>query len=237
MSTKAFFKISLILSCWLSGLNLSAKNASLNRDSVFRISAGGGIAFSTINMRIEPLGELKKGWNMRAGLRFRRRLGVMAEYTYQLRHDAVPAWERIDARNFDFNLNYLFFNVSNTDTKFYAISGICFQQWTGLYKGPAAVNQDNIDYVPGDTKRFNWLSLNTGLGFERYYGYFGLFGEFKFRVGKNNPSDPVGIEDVGFMLGARMNVLSFGLNTKSTEPVKHIRSKRRGIKPKMYHWF
>jgi hypothetical protein len=237
MKTNIIQKISFFYVCCFACLSISLNAATAGRDSVCRISVGGGFAFSTINMRMEPLGELKKGWNMRAGIRLRRRLGLMAEYTYQFSHDAVPAWERIAARNIDLNLNYLFFHVGDTDTRFYAISGICMQQWTGLYKGPAAVNQDNIDYVPGDVKRFNWLSFNAGLGFERYYGYFGLFGEFKFRVGKNYPSDPIGIVDVGATLGARINILSFGGKSRTAEPVQHTRSKWRSIRPKMYHWF
>jgi hypothetical protein len=187
-------------------------------------------------MRIEPLGQLKTGWNFRSGVRFRRRLGLNAEYTYQVNHDAEPAWENIRAYNLDLNLTYLYFNVGESNTKFYALNGVCFQQWIGQYKGPAAVNQDNLDYKPGDFKRFNWASLNAGIGFERRYDYFGLYGEFKFRFGKNNPSDPFGIVDVCGSAGVKINLISVDKKVKPDNSFKS-RQKRRSIKPKIYHWF
>jgi hypothetical protein len=216
--------------------NAYSQRGSYNQDSVLRISVGGGVAFSTINMRIEPLGQLKTGWNLRSGIRFKRRLGIAAEYTYQVNHGAEPAWENIRAYNLDVNLTYLYFNVSESNTKFYALNGVCFQQWVGEYKGPAAVNQDNLDYKVGDFKRFNWASLNAGIGFERRYDHVGLYGEFKFRFGKNSPSDPFGIVDVCGTVGAKINLVTIGKKTKPDNSFKS-RQKRRTIKPKIYHWF
>jgi hypothetical protein len=208
------------------------------KDSVMKISIGGGMQFSTINMRMEPIAQLKSGWNARIGFRFKSRAGITAEYTSHFVHSAEPAWINIKSSNFDLNFTYLYFNVSDSYTKFYALTGVCLQKWNGLYRGPAAVNQDNLDYTVGDHASFNWTSLNLGIGFERYYRYFGLFSEFKFRFGKNYPSDPFGIVDVGGTFGAKINLVSIGGPSKSHEqgPSK---TRRRGfrIKPKIYHWF
>ncbi len=216
--------------------NLAFADARAERDTVMKISVGGGLAFSSINMRMEPFEQFKSGWNARAAFRFRRRFGIAGEYTYQFIHNAEPAWENIHTTNLDLNLDYLYFNVGVTNTKFYAITGACFQHWHGVYKGPAAVNQDNLDYKIGDVKAFDWTSLNLGLGFERYYDRFGLFGEFKFRFGKNYPSDTFGIVDAGISLGAKINLVSIG-NSGKQEPSSKSRNKRHKIAAKQYHWF
>jgi hypothetical protein len=75
-----------------------------------------------------------------------------------------------------------------------------------------------------------------GMGFEQYFNHLGLFGEFKFRFGKNYPADPFGIVDVGITLGAKFNLLSIGGTTKADASGKP-RNKRHRIASKQYHLF
>lgn len=238
MNIPRVFALTCLFAVFLCGTSqqILASNSRGERDSVVTVFAGGGMAFSSINMRLEPFEQFKSGWNARAGFRLRRRIGMTTEYTYQFIHSAEPAWQNIHTTNTDVNLNYLYFNVGNTNTKFYAITGACFQYWKGQYKGPAAVNQDNLDYKPGDIQIYRWTSMNLGMGFEQYYNHFGLFGEFKFRFGKNTPSDTFGIVDVCATVGAKINLIRIG-NSGKTDSSSKTRNKRHRIASKQYHWF
>jgi hypothetical protein len=211
-------------------------NPHVLRDSVIRISIGGGATFSTINMGLEPIGEVKHGWNGRVSVKFKRRIGLTAEYTYQLVHDALPAWGGIIARNFDLNMHFLYYNVAATEAKFYGIFGFSYQQWSGVYQGTPAFDRDVYDYKPGDQVKFNWPALNVGIGFERFYNHVGMFGEFKFRGGQDYSSDPFAIVDVCITAGIRINLLAIG-NIYKNAPPPHKHSHKMGIKPKIYHWF
>jgi hypothetical protein len=206
-----------------------------SRDSVITFSAGGGIAYSTVNMGIEPIGEIKRGYNGRLAVRFKRRIGLIGEYTYQVPHDAIPAWGNIWASNYDLNLTYMYLTVGQSKTKFYGIIGACYQQWKGTYLGTPAFDRDIYDYQSGVSYTFNWLSMNLGMGFERYYKYFGVFGEFKFRFGRDYLSDSFSIMDACVTLGVKKNLFTIG-NNPVKEPSLH-HNRKRGIKPKQYHWF
>jgi hypothetical protein len=206
------------------------------RDSLLHISVGGALAFSTVNMGIEPIGEIKTGLNGRLSIRFRRRLGITGEFTDQLHHDALPAWGGIEARNYDLNLNYLYLNVGQSNTHFYGIVGACLQQWKGTYQGVPVFTKDIYDYQQGEVVNFNWTALNLGIGFERFYHHLALFGEFKFRFGQNYPDEPFGIVDVCFTVGTKINLLSIGNQAKQAG-AKHNRAHSFKLQPKIYHWF
>jgi hypothetical protein len=234
----------IVLLLWIalvapeSGTANSITNSTngTEKDSVIRISIGGGMVFSTVNVGLEPIGEVKKGINARMGVKFRRRLGITAEYTNHLIHDASPAWAGIKSQNFDLNLNYLYLNVSQTSTKFYGIIGVCFQQWSGVYQGTPVYGKDVYDYQQGQLIKFNWPSLNTGIGFERMYKYGGAFGEFKFRFGQDQVYDPIGIVDVCITVGVKLNLVSIGSRSKPPTSTKN-RNYRMKLKPKIYRWF
>jgi hypothetical protein len=232
--------IGLYLLVFLAG-NMYAGGLSLPfpkhaRDSMLRISVGGALAFSTVNMGIEPIGEIKTGLNGRLSVRFRRRIGITGEFTNQFHHDALPAWGSIDARNYDLNLNYLYMNVGQSDARFYGIIGACLQQWKGIYQGVPAFTKDIYDYRQGDVVNFSWTTLNLGIGFERFYHHVALFGEFKFRFGQNYPDEPFGIVDVCVTVGTKINLLSIVNQTKQSGSRKN-RSHSMKLKPKIYHWF
>jgi len=224
----------VVIQAWGSALSPAGPPPGFARDTVIRISVGAGMAFSTVNMGIEPIGEIKGGLNARLALRLKRRIGFTAEFTNQFPHSASPAWGSIQARNFDLNLNYLYLNVGQTNTKFYGLIGACFQQWKGIYQGTPAVGKDIYDYQSGEVVKFNWNSLNLGIGFERFYRHIGLFGEFKFRFGQNYPYDPFAIVDVCATIGTKINLISIGNGSRSGN---HNKSPRHLLKPKIYHWF
>ncbi|MFI5151580.1 MAG: hypothetical protein ACHQRM_17785 [Bacteroidia bacterium] len=205
------------------------------RDTVITFSAGGGIAFSAVNMGIEPIGEIKRGYNGRLAVRFKRRIGLITEYTYQVKHDAIPAWGAIQASNIDLNLSYMYLTVGTSNTRFYGLIGACYQQWQGTYLGTPAFDRDIYNYVEGTKYNFSWVSMNLGIGFERYYKYAGLFGEFKFRFGRDYLSDSYSIMDACFTLGLKKNLFTLGAPSVRT-PSNH-RNHKKSIKPKQYHWF
>ena len=219
------------------------------RDSAIHVSIGGGITFSAVNMGIEPIGEIKKGYNGRLAIRFKRRIGIIAEYTDLVKHDAFPAWGSIHARNFDLNLAYMYLTVAQSNTKFYGLIGACLQQWKAVYQGTPAFDRDIYDYTGGNQYAFNWVSMNLGLGFERYYQYFGVFGEFKFRFGRDYQSDSFAIMDASITLGVKKNLFTISNTAMRDQSYSRINKLLSGreqsrdknhklrIKPRIYHWF
>ncbi|HXC03200.1 MAG TPA: hypothetical protein VNZ86_00535, partial [Bacteroidia bacterium] len=178
---------------------------------------------------------IKRGYNARLGVRFKRRLGLTAEYTNQVKHDAIPAWGNISAVNYDLNLTYSYLTVGTSNTKFYGLVGVCYQQWEGTYLGTPAFDRDIYNYVEGSAYHFNWLTMNLGIGFERYYRYAGLFGEFKFRFGRDYMSDSFSIMDACITVGIKKHL--FTLCKPSVKEQSLHRNHKKSIKPKQYHWF
>jgi len=232
----------LLIGTWLcmAGIvpakSIYAADLPSQRDSIVRISLGGGMVFSTVNVGLEPVGEIKSAINGRLNVKFRRRLGLSAEFTNQFQHDALPAWGMISSRTFDLNLNYMYFHVAQTSSIFYGLIGACFQQWKGTYLGTPAFTKDIYDYQIGEQKSFNFPSVNLGIGFERFYKQVGVFGEFKFRFGQDFVYDSFGIVDVCVSLGAKINLISIDPRPRISSTTKN-RNHKMKIKPKIYHWF
>ncbi len=206
------------------------------RDSLIHISVGGILSYSTINMGVEPGGLLCSGLGARLNVKFKRRIGLSAEFTNQTNHSALPAWGNIGARNFDLNLHYLYLHAEETKIMFYGILGISVQQWTGTYQGVPVFEQDIYDYTPGEVRKFIWPAANLGFGFERYFKQVAVFGEFKFRIGQDFHSDPLEIVDVNLAIGIKLNLVDIGDYVK-TAPGVHKHARKMGIKPKIYRWF
>ncbi len=183
--------------------------------------AGGGLVLSSVNIyRNYRQNPYRLSFNARLCWDFSDNARLTGEYTYTPKFDIDPTWKRVSSHTADMNLNLLA-RIKDQQAMFYTITGLYYQMWKGFYTGLSDFSNSNDLFAPQQIQTSTAPGLNMGVGVERAFRYFQVFGEFRYRFAGKGTN--FGITDASWNSGMKIQVNS----------PKKIMSKLNG----KYNWF
>ncbi|HEY4799364.1 MAG TPA: hypothetical protein VII99_09845, partial [Bacteroidia bacterium] len=130
-------------------------------------------------------------------------------------------------RKMDMN-GQLSFMTNSQFTHIYVLAGIDRHEWKGqrtVYSDPY---QPFIAAQAGDVLSIVRFGINAGCGFtQTLYENIGLFGDFRFVIGKSNTNEKIRIYDT---------MTTIGINISIPYPSRKNKEKTAGIGKKIYKW-
>lgn len=199
-------------------------------DPVF--SFGFGANLSSVNVfRNYKENPYNLGLNTRLAYNFNDNIRFVAEYTRTKKFDLNPTWLNIKSQSFVISTNAVGY-IKDQDVMIYTISGLCIQSWNGYYTGLQDFSTAQFYYTDNTYIRNRNICLDLGIGFERPFPGFNLYGDFRYRFA--NIDNRFGITDANYNLGIKFPIIvkQKGLNKK------HPKKKRKLFKGSdKYHWF
>jgi len=198
-------------------------------DPIF--SFGFGANLSSVNVfRNYKENPYNLGWNTRITYDFKDNIRFIAEYNRTKKFDLSPTWSDIRSQSFVVSANAVGY-IKDQDVMIYTISGLCIQMWKGFYTGIQDFSTAKFHYEENTFVRNKNLGLDLGIGFEKPFPGFNLYGDFRYRFA--NIDDRFGITDANYNLG-----IKFPINTKGTDTNKKKKRTRKLFKGKdKYRWF
>ncbi len=167
---------------------------------------GTGAVLSSVNIfRNYRENPYRLGFNARLCWEFADNLRISTEYNYTPHFNITPTWLNVSNKVVDLNLNFLA-RIKDQEALFYTISGICLQQWKGLYTGVNDFNTTKDIYTPQRIYVNNYLGLNLGIGIEKPFHHFQVFGEFKYRFSETESG--FGITDAVYACGIKTKIFT-----------------------------
>jgi Outer membrane protein beta-barrel domain len=168
------------------------------------------------------------GFDARAYYEVNSGLRVMAEYCFTKKFDLNPTWYNVKNNVFNVSVNAMAY-IKDQEVMVYTISGLCIQRWKGFYTGQQDFSSAQF-YYQANTEVLNKnLGLDLGLGFERPFPGFYLYGDFRYRFA--NVDNSFGITDAAYNLGIKFPI--FKEDVKKSNKHKHKKVKGSD----KYHWF
>jgi hypothetical protein len=135
-----------------------------------------------------------------------RMMRVTAEYIYYFPIDIDPTWFNIHAYTIESNAHIIAKTKSNKDF-FYPLIGLSFNHFQGYFTGKNDFLGLSQRYAVNSTVVTNWIGLNVGTGYERFFGPVSVFLDYKMRVGANNGKETrINIMDICIAAGVRFNM-------------------------------
>jgi hypothetical protein len=122
-----------------------------------------------------------------------------------------PTWQNIKAGTYEVNFEILA-RFPNKKTLLYPFAGISYNTYRGFFTG-----QDDYlnlkNYYKDNTIVSNqWLGMNFGIGLEHNFGPFGLYIDYRMRVGKQEQA--INIMDVCYSGGIKLRIPQLRVNGK-----------------------
>ena len=228
----------------LIGVNLLAQQeqVKLTKKTPFDIAIGNswsGIDFQMYSQqkRAKPGANLKLIYHVNPGFK------IMAEYTSAFMHTDAPSWNFIKANSIDLNACVVG-SINESEIGFYAFTGFSMLNWKGMFTGFRDEKNDGILLAANEKLEYTKLMANIGMGFERSFKHFSVFGETKIRFAKGNDKEvKVVINDVYYCFGITTPIVFPIIKKKQHETIIKKQPKllkRKGndfIPGKKYHWF
>jgi len=231
MKTKSIYILIFICSHFLIRAQTPAlKEIKKNEDKpLFSLGFGGNLSSVNVfrNYKENPY---KLGWNARVTYNFSDNLRFTAEYNRIPKFSLSPTWLDIRNQSLVISANAIGYIVDQ-DVMIYTISGLCIQSWKGYYTGLQDFSTAHFYYSDNTYVRNRNLCLDLGIGFERPFPGFNLFGDFRYRFA--NIDNRFGITDANYNLG-----IKFPIITKATDTTKKKKRSKKLFKGKdKYSWF
>lgn len=196
---------------------------------LFSIGFGGNLSSVNVfrNYKENPY---KLGWNARATYNLNDNIRFTAEYNRIPKFNLSPTWLDIRNQSFVISANAIGYIVDQ-DVMIYTISGLCIQSWKGYYTGLQDFSTAQFYYSDNTYVRNRNLCLDMGIGFERPFPGFNLFGDFRYRFA--NIDGRFGITDANYNLGIKFPIITKGSasNKKKKRSSKLFKGKDK------YRWF
>jgi hypothetical protein len=193
---------------------------------------GGSINLSSVNIfRNYSENPYHLGWSFRSSYLTENNLRFSLEYFRTPSFQLAPTWKNVSSNNLVLSLNALA-HIVDQDVMIYTVSGICFQSWKGFYTGQNDFSDARFFYTENSWVRNKNICLDLGIGFEKPFPGFNLYGDFRYRFAEID--NRFGIIDAFYQLG-----VSFPVYPKSDIKSKH-NNKKRGFLNKLtdkYKWF
>ena len=133
-----------------------------------------------------------------------------------------PTWYDIKANTYEMNLEVVA-RFPNKKTLLYPFAGFSYNTFSGFFTGELDYLNLKEFYKANTTIQNNWLGLNLGTGIEHNFGIFGIFIDYRMRVGKQDGS--INIMDVCYTGGLKVR-FPYGKLAKSLD---HINDR--------FYWF
>lgn len=221
-----FFLLNMVLCAQTKAPVLIMKSEPVNRFAV-----GFGANLSSVNiLRNYKENPYRIGVNVRANYEISQGLRITAEYIKTKKFGLEPTWYDIKNSVISVALNAKA-HIKNQEVIIYTISGLCWQRWQGFYTGQQDFSSARFFYDPNTSVLNRNIGLDLGLGFERPFPGFFLYGDFRYRFA--NVDKNFGITDVAYNLGIKFPVFKEDLQKKK----KKNRMHKKGKAGDKYHWF
>jgi len=129
-------------------------------------------------------------------------LRFSAEYTNYQPMNIEPTWFNVKAQTAEFNM-HIQARFKENRAILYPLFGLSYNVFSGYYTGVNdylnltslySVNQDVVT---------RWVGMNAGVGYECYFKHFGIYADYKMRVGVMEGYDELNILDVCLSAGLR----------------------------------
>lgn len=130
---------------------------------------------------------------------------VNLDYTHYKKINIQPTWYNIKASTIELNVNFLA-KLQGTKAYFYPLFGLSYNSFSGYFTGLNDFLNLSDKYKKNEIAKTNWLGLNVGAGYEHYFKYISIFGEYKMRIGNSDGKRQLNIMDVCFSCGLRYNL-------------------------------
>ena len=227
-------KYIITLLIFINVLSFSAQTKSPvlieKKDPENRLSVAFGANLSSIDIyRNYKENPYKLGLDARAVYQLNSGFRMMAEYCYTPKFDLSPTWYNVHNQIFCISANAMAY-IKDQDVMVYTISGLCIQRWKGFYTGQHDFSTAQFFYKPNTEVLNRNLGMDLGLGFERPFPGFYLYGDFRYRFARIDKS--FGITDAAYNLGLRFPIFKEDVNKKGKKH-HHIKNKSSD----KYHWF
>lgn len=227
------FIMVLVILCFIQNVSAQSKASVLikKKEPENRFSVALGANLSSINIhRNYKENPYRIGFDARVYYTVNSGLRVMTEYCYTPKFNLTPTWYDIRNQIFNVSINGMA-HIKDQEVIVYTITGLCLQRWKGFYTGQQDYSSARFIYQP-DTEVLNRnLGMDLGLGFERPFPGFYLYGDFRYRFSRIDKN--FGITDAAYNLGLKFPIFKEDLSKK----------KEKGRKRKIfkgsdkYHWF
>lgn len=194
-------------------------------------SVGFGANLSSVNVfRNYKENPYHIGLNTRACYEINDNIRFTAEYTHVPKFNLDPTWLDIRSHSFVAAINAIGY-IKDQDVMIYTLSGLSIQRWKGFYTGLQDFSTAKFYYKENTYIKNRNLCMDLGIGFEKPFPGFNLYGDFRYRFA--NIDNRFGITDASYNLGIKFPIIvqQQGLN-------KHNKRKKKLFKGSdKYHWF
>jgi len=212
-------------------INIQAQLFQQKRTEPF-IYLSGSLNLSSINIaRNYTENPYHLGWSFRSTYLTKNNLRFTLEYFRTPTFQLAPTWKSVSSNNIALSLNALA-RVVDQDVMIYTVSGLCFQSWKGYYTGQNDFSDARFFYTENSWVRNKNICLDLGIGFEKPFPGFNLYGDFRYRFAEIDKR--FGIIDALYQLG-----ISFPIYPKTENSLKN-KQKRKSLFNRMsdkYTWF
>jgi hypothetical protein len=193
---------------------------------------GGSLNLSSVNIfRNYTENPYHLGWSIHSSYLTKNNLRFTLEYFRTPPFQLKPTWRDVRSNNIVLSLNALA-HIVDQDVIIYTVSGICFQSWKGFYTGQNDFSDARFYYTENTWVKNKNLCLDLGIGFEKPFPGFNLYGDFRYRFAKTD--NRFGIIDAFYQLG-----LNFPIYPR-TNHKNNGKTKRGNFFNKLndkYNWF
>jgi hypothetical protein len=197
-----------------------------------RLAFGFGGNLSSINLsRNYRENPYKIGLNLRATYDANNVIRVLAEYSYTPKFNLDPTWLNIHNQVLCLSANVMAY-TRERGAMVYTITGLGIQRWKGYYTGIRDFSRARFYHNPNTNVINKTLGLDLGIGFEKEFPGFFIYGDFRYRFAQLEHA--FGITDVIYNLGVKIPIHFEDLKKekkKATVKGRHHRKSDR------YHWF
>lgn len=231
MRLNKYFAFTICMVLCFGGFSQSKASVLIRKkepENRFSIALGANLSSVNIyrNYKENPY---KLGLDARAYYVVNTGLRVMAEYCYTPKFDLSPTWYNVNNHIVNVSANAMAY-IKDQEVMVYTITGICVQRWKGFYTGQQDYSSARFIYQPNTEVLNKNIGMDLGLGFERPFPGFYLYGDFRYRFARVDKS--FGITDAAYNLGLKFPLFKEDLSKKGK--TKKVRKNRSSDK---YHWF
>lgn len=145
----------------------------------------------------------RAGFFARICYEFSNSMRVTGEFTRIPRFAYQPSWENLSAFNIDLNMQFMA-RIKDEKAIFYLLLGAGSHNWRGRFVQQSAYYDAVAGYQPGSVIRGGWAGMNIGVGLERAFKHFELFGDYRYRFTKIEGA--FAVSDVALNIGIKKKI-------------------------------
>jgi hypothetical protein len=209
--------ISILIGLYFANFAVAQNTLFKNNILSENLFIGGGLNLSSVNIfRNYIENPYQLGWTIRASYLSKKNFRITAEYFRTPKFQLNPTWKDVRSNNLALSFNALA-NIIDQDVIIYTISGVCFQSWKGYYAGLNDFSDARFFYAENSWVTNKTICLDLGIGFEKPFPGFYLYGDFRYRFADIDRR--FGIIDALYQIGIHFPIY-FYFNDKNNKTKK-----------------